>query len=86
MKFEKRKSEIIKGHEIVKTPREHWFKIKIYVESNDGFLFNSDKNKGMWFDEKNQKPSLIAKESYIYSNNIGKKPIIFEVLLVCNCD
>jgi len=52
MKFEKRKSEIIKGHEIVKTPREHWFKIKIYVESNDGFLFNSDKNKGMWFDEK----------------------------------
>ena len=31
---------------------EYWFKIKIYVESNDGFLFNSDKNKGMWFDEK----------------------------------
>ena len=45
MKFEHRKSEIIKGHEIVKTPREHWFKIKIYVESNDGFLFNSDKKK-----------------------------------------
>ena len=65
MKFEKRKSEIIKGHEIVKTPREHWFKIKIYVEGNDGFLFNSDKNKGMWFDEKKQKPSLVAKESYI---------------------
>ena len=27
MKFEQRKSEIIKGHEIVKTPREHWFKM-----------------------------------------------------------
>ena len=53
MKFEHRKSEIIKGHEIVKkTTRKYWFKIKIYVESNDGFLFNSDKNKGMWFDEK----------------------------------
>ena len=52
MKFEHRKSEIIKGHAIVKKkPRENWFKIKIYVESNDGFLFNSDKNKGMWFDE-----------------------------------
>ena len=58
MKFEQRKSEIIKGHEIVKTPREHWFKIKIYVESNDGFLFNSDKNKGMWFDGKKTETKL----------------------------
>ena len=74
MKFEHRKSEIIKGQEIVKKkPREYWFKNKIYVESNDGFLFNSDKNKGMWIDEKKQKPSLVAKESYIYCNNIGKK-------------
>ena len=63
MKFEQRKSEIVKGHDIVKTPRADWFKIKIYVEGNDGFLFNSDKNNGMWFDEKKQKPSLVAKES-----------------------
>ena len=47
----------------MKTPRSDWFKIKIYVEGNDGFLLNSDKNKGMWIDEKKQKPSLVAKES-----------------------
>ena len=58
MKFEKRKSEIIKGHEIVKTPRADWFKIKMYVEGNDGFLFNSDKNKGMWFDEEKTETKL----------------------------
>ena len=60
MKFEHRKSEIIKGHEIVnnKKPRKYWFKIKIYVESNDGFLFNSNKNKGMWFDEKQTETKL----------------------------
>lgn len=45
MKFEQRKSEIIKGHEIVKTPRADQFKIKMCVEGNDGFLFNSDKKK-----------------------------------------
>jgi len=45
MKFEHRKSEIIKGHEIVKTPREHWFKIKIYVESSDGFCSIQTKTK-----------------------------------------
>ena len=67
MKFEKRKSEIIKGHEIVKTPREHWFKIKIYVESNDGFLFNSDKNKGMWFDEEKNRNQAWKPKKVIFT-------------------
>ena len=37
MKFEQRKSEIIKGHEIVKTPREDWFKIKIMWKAMTAF-------------------------------------------------
>ena len=41
-----------------KKTREYWFKIKIYVESNDGFLFNSDKNKGMWIVEKKTETKL----------------------------
>jgi len=37
----------------------------------------------MWFDEKTE-TKLGTKESYIYSNKIGKKPVILEVLLVYN--
>ena len=54
MKFEQRKSEIIKDHEIVKTPREHGFKIKIYVEGNDCFLFNSGKTMACGLMRKNR--------------------------------
>ena len=54
MKFEQRKSEIIKGHEIVKTSRADLFKIKILQKAMTAFYSIQTKTKACGLMRKNR--------------------------------